>query len=118
MNAVYLDVSNVFDAVSNSSLPEKLSAHGLDRCTSHCVKNWLDDWAQSVILNGVKSGWQVVTSVILHGSILRPVLFNIFINDLDKGIECKHRKFVDNPNLGGSVDDLEGWKICRGICIG
>ncbi|MFM7856603.1 MAG: reverse transcriptase domain-containing protein, partial [Flammeovirgaceae bacterium] len=67
------------------------------------MADWLKNRSQRVVLNGNQSDWKPVGSGVPQGSVLGPVLFLIYINDLGQNFSCRISKFADDTKLGNNV---------------
>ena len=107
VDIVYLDFSKAFDKVPHVRLVRKIEANGISGNISNWIKNWLSNRYQRVSVDGELSGWVSVGSGVPQGSVLGPLLFLIYINDLDDGIMSLLRKFADDTKLGKSISGTE-----------
>ena len=99
MRAVFCDISKAFDRVWHNGLLYKLTHLG---CSDQVIKwftSYLSDRRQCVVLGGATSDWAPVYAGVPKGSILGPLLFLVFINDIVKGINSSIRLFADDTSL-------------------
>ena len=66
---------------------------------ANLIESWLSDRKQRVVINGKCSGWSEVSSGVPQGPVLGPILFVIFINDIEDGICGNILKFADETKL-------------------
>lgn len=103
VDVIFLDFAKAFDKVSHRRLILKLRAHHIDEKLINWIAAWLNNRVQRVCIRGVASNWLVVLSGVPQGSVLGPLLFLIYINDLDYGIKNWILKFADDTKLFGKI---------------
>ena len=103
VDVLYLDFSKAFDKVPHTRLLSKLQACGLGRILCGWIKSWLSQREQRVVVKGCASEWLPVGSGVPQGSVLGPILFTIYINDIDENACAQMLKFADNTKVFGPV---------------
>ena len=106
VGAVFLDISKEFDKVWHQGLPYKLKQNGISGNLLETLTDFLKDRKQRVVLNGQNSSWANVEAGVPQGSILGPLLFLIYINDLPDNLSTNVKLFADDTSLFSVVHDI------------
>jgi hypothetical protein len=102
---IFLDVFKAFDRVWHQGLIYKLSCLGVEGTLLSWMKNYLMDRKIRVVINGQTTEWESTNAGVPQGSILGPLLFLVFINDIVNNIESDIHLFADDTSLMDIVDD-------------
>ena len=97
IGAIIMDLSKAFDTINHNLLLAKLGAYGFELSSIKLLRNYLSNRKQRTKINGNFSSWMDILCGVPQGSILGPLLFNIFINDIFN--------FVENTRLCNYADD-------------
>ena len=103
VDVVYLDFQKAFDKVPHKRLLSKVLSHGIAGNIHIWLKDWLSERKQRVVINGFTSSWLDVKSGVPQGSVLGPILFLLYVNDIDDGLNCKVSKFADDTKIACKV---------------
>ena len=103
--AVFLDISKAFDKVWHDGLVFKLKTYGITGPLLLLIESYLSSRQQRVILNGKSSDWSFITAGVPQGSVLGPLFFLIYINDLVDDVSSDAKLFADDTSLFTVVYD-------------
>ena len=118
VRVVFCDISKAFDRVWHAGLLLKLEAAGVTGQVLEWFKSYLTNLKQRVVLPGAVSDWNFIHAGVPQGSILGPLLFLVYINDIVLDIGSNIRLFTDNTSVYIVVDDPVTAAACINADLG
>ena len=103
VDTIYMDFAKAFDKVPHRRLLKKLEAYGISGNILQWIKAFLMEREQIVVVNGEKSKPGIVLSGVPQGSVLGPILFLIYINDLPENVKSTTFLFADDTKIARTV---------------
>ena len=105
VRSVFLDISKAFDKVCLERIIFKLKQNGISNDLLNILPDFLRNRKQRVTLNGQSSSWTNINAGVPQGSILGPLLFLIYINDLSNGLSYNAKLFAGDTSLFSVIHD-------------
>jgi len=104
-DVMYMDFAKAFDSVPHQRLLVKVKAYGIRGNLLEWIEDFLKGRRQRVIVNSAASAWEGVRSGIPQGSVMGPVLFVLFINDLPDQLESRVLMYADDTKIYAKVNN-------------
>ena len=108
VDVIYLDYSKAFDTVPHKRLLHKLRAYGFTGKLLDWIRDFLFSRKMRVVIRGKSSDWRQVTSGVPQGSVLGPLLFVLYVNDIPVTVSSSSSMFADDTKLWRKVTDQAG----------
>ena len=110
LHVAYLDFQKAFDKVPHERLKTKLKGYGISNQVIRWINDFLQGRRQKTVINGYLSEWRPVTRGIPQGSVLGPLLFVCYINDLPDHLHTNVKMFADDTKLYAPVSNSREYK--------
>ena len=104
VDTIYLDIRKAFDSISHRRMIQKLESYGIEGEVLELVRDFLKGRRQRVMLDGKSSEWKDVTSGVPQRSVLGPLLFIIYINDMPDKLRKFCKMFADDAKLLSAIE--------------